>query len=173
MAKMAPGKRDTHFLIGIILFASVFFPTTGLIVAGAMSNTVKRLNIFAYVALIAAGVMTVDWFRRAGVMSVPDTSTALQLTFNIAAGAIFLCFGLFFAAVCGSLAFSKVMSGQRDEVRDAPRWAMIAVCLFFGGLVLTARQLDTNITLLETIVEKNEQELARLQEIASQIDSAQ
>lgn len=166
MAKISPEKRDSYAMVGILLVASVFFPTIGLVVAGAKSTTVKRLYVCAYIAFIAAGVMAVDWGRRAGVLSIADSSTALQLTFNIVAGAVFLCFGIFYASVAGSIAFSKFMSGQKNEIGDAPRWVMIAVCLFFGGLILTARQLDTNIEILEAVSEKTEKEISRLEAIA-------
>lgn len=122
--------------VAATLLLSVTLPGLGLLVAGAMSTTRQRMNIFANIAVVSSGLLGIKWLNDPPISAVSGTAVALQANFHTMAGAFLICFGVFLSGVCGSIAVHRFLEAKKGDSAITALFAVGAVFLLAVGFNL-------------------------------------
>jgi succinate-acetate transporter protein len=119
--------------VAAVLLLSVTLPGLGLLVAGAMSTTRQRMNIFGNIAFVTAGLLGLRWLNDTPINAVSGTTVAIQVNFHALSGAFLICFGVFLCGVSGSIALSKYLEAKKGDTAVTVLFAVGAVFLLTVG----------------------------------------
>ena len=131
-----PPPQSTYLFpvqVAVTLVLSVTLPGLGLLVAGALSTTRTRMNVFANIATVSSGVLGLKWSNDPNISAVSGTAVAVQAVFHTFAGAFLICFGVFLSGVCGSIAMNRFLEAKKGNTALTVLFAVGAVFLMTVG----------------------------------------
>jgi hypothetical protein len=141
----------------MILLLSITLPGIGPLIAGAMSTTPNRMNIFGNITFVASALLGLRWLNDEQFSKIVDGSIALQVYFHTFAGAFFMCFGVFLGSVAGSIAVDRYIHKSNTDHKVTFLFFLLMLFLMRAGFELGLSEADYAASLVSDIAKVSDQ----------------